>query len=118
MATISSPGPRAVRRLPVRTEIFTHRSCTYYFHKRRPPSINAGRPLSDFGKQFEELALLGTVQRLQRLARDGGAVHQQLADDALAFGGEAEQRAPRVAGIGARVDETAVLQTTHHTLHG
>src|SRR5258707_10750491 len=103
---------------PVRTEIFTHRSCTYYF-----PKIGAGpatlSPLSDdLGKKLEELALLGAVQRLQRLARDGRSVEQQLVHDALAVGGEAEQRAPRIAGIGTRVDETTLLQPTHHALHG
>jgi len=41
-------------------------------------------PLDDLGKKLEELALLGAVERLQRLARDGGAVEQQLVDRALA----------------------------------
>ena len=37
--------------------------------------------LNDLGQKLEELALLGAVERLQRLARDGRAVDQQLGDE-------------------------------------
>ena len=47
-----------------------------------------------------------------------GPLSSSLATDALAIGGEAEQRAPRVTGIGTRIDETTLLQPTHHALHG
>ena len=53
----------------------------------------------DPGKKLEELALLLVGERLQSLARHRRPIDQQLGDQAMAFGGQAEQRAPRVAGM-------------------
>jgi hypothetical protein len=35
----------------------------------------------------------------------------------MAFGGQAEQRAPRVAGMRTRIDEMTFLETAHDALH-
>ena len=61
--------------------------------------------------------LLLLVERLQGLARNRRPVEQQLGDQPIAFGRQAEQRATRISWIGARIDEAALLQTPHHALH-
>src|SRR5258708_21049870 len=70
----------------------------------------------DLGHQIDQVALFLHVERLQRLARDGRSVDQQLVHQALAFRGEAEQGAARVSGIGTRIDQPAFLEATPHAL--
>src|SRR5260370_40769097 len=83
----------------------------------RPPQGEVVNSSSDdLGQQLDQVALFLHVERLQCLARDGRSVDQQLVHQALAFRGEAEQGAARVAGVGTRIDPAAVLEPTPPTL--